>query len=313
MNQTEFWKNFRLGEEIQISGTFIYNGLRRFHEISKLDREDELFEFLYQLSVGLERLLKIGVVLFEHTEECNQKELEKSLKTHNHQELVSRLSNHVDLQLSTPHYDLLVLLGTFYKTLRYDRFMLSSVYSGAREAKAIQALLAKHLQVELPQNTSYFGVDNDDGYRKFIQRTVQKITRNVYQAIENRARALNLYTYELRHESKAESVFLRKLDINDEDVLWKELLIFFMNAEPSTGYLKLLKATQPLDFDPALVFDYLNCFKSDAYKAGVMDELDHYYEEMDKTERNKRLELIGAIGNNLFFSEDDIDDNDESE
>ena len=70
MNQTEFWKNFRLGEEIQISGTFIYNGLRRFHEISKLDREDELFEFLYQLSVGLERLLKIGVVLFEHTEEC---------------------------------------------------------------------------------------------------------------------------------------------------------------------------------------------------------------------------------------------------
>lgn len=313
MNQTEFWKNFRLGEEIQISGTFIYNGLRRFHEMSKLDREDEIFEFLYQLSVGLERLLKIGVVLFEHTEECKQNELEESLKTHNHQELVSRLNNHVDLQLSTPHYDLLVMLGTFYKKLRYDRFMLSSVYSGAKEAKAIQALLAKHLQVELPQNASYLGVDNDDRYRKFIQRTIQKVTQNVYQAIENRARSLNLYTYELRHESKAESVFLRKLNINDEDVLWKELLIFFMNVEPSTGYLKLLKTTQPLDFDPALVFDYLNCFKSDAYKAGVMDELEHYYEEMDKTERNKRLELIGAIGKNLFFSEDDIDDNEESE
>lgn len=313
MNQSEFWKNFRLGEEIQISGTFIYNALRRFHETSRLDREDELFEFLYQLSVGLERLLKIGVVLFEHTEECNQNELEESLKTHNHQELASRLNNQVGLQLSTPHYDLLELLGTFYKSLRYDRFMLSSVYIGAREAKAIQALLEKHLQVEFPKDTSYFGVDNDDRYRKFIQRTVQKIAQNVYQAIENRARALNLYTYELRHESKAESVFLRKVDINDEDVLWKELLIFFMNAEPSTGYLKLLKDTTPLDFDPALVFDYLNCFKSDGYKAGAMDELEHYYEEMDKTERNKRLELMQAIGKNLFFSEDDVEENEEPE
>ena len=191
--------------------------------------------------------------------------------------------------------------------------MLSSVYIGAREAKAIQALLEKHLQVEFPKDTSYFGVDNDDRYRKFIQRTVQKIAQNVYQAIENRARALNLYTYELRHESKAESVFLRKVDINDEDVLWKELLIFFMNAEPSTGYLKLLKDTTPLDFDPALVFDYLNCFKSDGYKAGAMDELEHYYEEMDKTERNKRLELMQEIGKNLFFSEDDVEENEEPE
>lgn len=313
MNQTEFWKNFRLGEEIQISGTFIYNGLRRFHETSKLDREDELFEFLYQISVGLERLLKIGVVLFEHTEGCDQNKLEESLKTHNHQELASRLHKHVDLQLSTPHYDLLALLGTFYKSLRYDRFTLSSVYNGAREAKAIQTLLSKHLQVAFPKDRSYFGVDNDDRYRNFIQRTVQKIAQNVYQAISNRARTLNLYTYELRHESKAESVLLRKVDINDEDVLWKELLIFFMNAEPSTGYLKLLKDTTPLDFDPALVFDYLNCFKSDGYKVGVMDELEHHYEEMDKTERNKRLELMRSIGENLFFSEDDIDDNEKPE
>lgn len=86
-----------------------------------------------------------------------------------------------------------------------------------------------------------------------------------------------------------------------------------MNAEPSTGYLKLLKDTTPLDFDPALVFDYLNCFKSDGYKAGAMDELEHYYEEMDKTERNKRLELMQAIGKNLFFSEDDVEENEEPE
>jgi outer membrane receptor protein involved in Fe transport len=43
MKHTEFWKNFRLGEELSVSGAFIYNGLRRFHELKKLDHTDDLF------------------------------------------------------------------------------------------------------------------------------------------------------------------------------------------------------------------------------------------------------------------------------
>jgi len=79
MQPTEFWKNFRLGEELSISGTFIYNGLRRFHEMRKLDYHDEAFEFFYHLSVGLERLLKIVVVLVEHHDSIDQGKLEESL------------------------------------------------------------------------------------------------------------------------------------------------------------------------------------------------------------------------------------------
>ncbi len=314
MNPTDFWKNFRLGEEVHISGTFIYNGLRRFHELSRLDIDDELFDFLYQLSVGLERLLKIAVVISEQTEIGDQEALERSLITHNHLDLVARLRIHAELNLGKPHYDLLGLLGSFYKSLRYDRFLLSSVYQGTKEAKAIQALLAKYLQVDFPRERSIFGIDNNDRYRKFIQRTVQKIAHNIYEVIENRAKELNLYTYELRHASKAQSVFLRKVNISDEDVLWKELLIFFMNVEPSTGYLKFLKETQPLAFDPALVPDYLNCFRSDGSKAEVMDELEHHYEEMDKEARKERLERLSVVGaSNVYFPEDmeDIDDTDE--
>lgn len=59
MNPAQFWKNFQLGEEVSISGAFIYNGLRRFHELRQLDYADEIFEVFYYLSVGLERLLKI--------------------------------------------------------------------------------------------------------------------------------------------------------------------------------------------------------------------------------------------------------------
>lgn len=316
MNPSQFWKNFRLGEEVHISGTFIYNGLRRFHEIRKLDFPDELFEFLYALSVGFERLLKTAVVLYEHTDSTDQEELERSLVTHNHLDLVARLRKHVELNFGVVHTDLLRLLGTFYKSLRYDRFSLTSVYGSEKEAKAIRTLLTNHLKVSIPERDSLFGIDNDDRYRKFIRRTVLKIARDVYEVIENRAREINLYTYELRSGSRAENVFLREVDIADEDILWKELLIFFMNVEADTGYLKFLKETPPLNFDPALIPDYLDCFQSDSSKASVMDELEHYYGEMERDERNERIQRMGVIGApSVFFTEDDdeIDDDDSSE
>lgn len=306
MSPSEFWKNFRLGEEVHISGLFIYNGLRRFHELRKLDFADELFECLYNLSVGLERLLKIAVVLHEHTQTVDQEELEQSLITHSHLELVARLRSHVDLKLGTTHNDLLSLLGTFYKTLRYDRFSLNSVYEGKKEAQAVRVLLAKHLQADIPDADSIMGTENTEQYRKFIHRTVLKISRNLYTSIQQRAEEIGLYTYELRNGSKAESVFLREVNIGEEDVLWKELLIFFMNVEPTTGYLQFLKGTPPLKFDPALVPDYLECFKSDASKAELMDELEHQYECMGKEEMQKRLDRIGVIGAPGVLFDDDF-------
>ena len=47
MKPEEAWKNFNLGQEVSISGAFIYNGLRRFHEMRILDHTDEIFEVLY--------------------------------------------------------------------------------------------------------------------------------------------------------------------------------------------------------------------------------------------------------------------------
>ena len=311
MNTSDFWKNFRLGEEVHIAGSFIYNGLRRFHELQLLDHTDELFEFLYNLSVGLERLLKVAVVLLEHTDEANQDVLEKSLITHIHLDLVARVRQHVPINFATPHNDLLQLLGMFYKTLRYDRFMLKSVYEGKKEADALRSLLSKHLKVEFPDSGTPFGTRNEDRYRAFITRTVLNISQPIYKIVNDRSSALGLYTYELRHGSKAESVFLRKVKMSGEDLLWKELLIFFMNVDPSTGYLKFLKGIKPLEFDPALVSDYLECFRSDASKAGLMDELESHYEEMDPQEKKQRFEIMGVIGALDVYFDDPNDEDDE--
>ncbi|WP_368907761.1 hypothetical protein [Serratia marcescens] len=314
MNPSSFWKNFRLGEELQISGTFIYNGLRRFHELRTFDFDDELFEFLYELSVGFERLLKVAVVLYEHTDTMDQLELEKSLITHNHLQLVARLRKHVNLKLGTSHNELLNILSIFYKSMRYDRFTLTSIYENDQEAKTmICGFLVKYLEADFSNESMFLGTGNDEQYRKFIRQTVLKVTREIYSVIKDRARRINLYTYELRSGSKAESVFLREVDVADEDILWKELLVFFMNVKADTGYLQFLKETLPLGFDSALIPDYLNCFKSDSSKADVMDELEQLYSEMGRDERNERLQRIGIIGDPSVFFDDEIDDSDQWE
>jgi hypothetical protein len=250
-----------LNEEVAISGAFIYNGLRRFYEIKNLDRADDLFEVLYYLSIGLERLLKIAVVLLEHTDSGDQDSIEKSLITHNHLDLLHRIKQHIDLNLSTPHNELIGLLSTFYKTFRYDRFSLTSVFEVNKEKNALCGFLGKHLHVEFPQSKLRMVVPNEARYRKFIRKTVIKLSRVIYEVVETRATELGLYTYELRDGSKAQTVFLGKADISAEDFLWKELLVFFMNTKSKSEYLQFLRSIPPIDFDPELVADYLDCFQ----------------------------------------------------
>jgi hypothetical protein len=307
MKHTEFWKNFRLGEELSVSGAFIYNGLRRFYELKKLDHTDDLFEVLYNLSVGFERILKIAIVLLEHKDSNDQAAFEKSLITHNHPELLSRIKKHTRLNLSTQHNDFLALLARFYKTIRYGRFSLDSVAKFHRERQELCTFLAKHLNVAFPDDPGPFGIFNEDAYRKFIRGIALKISSALYEIVKIRSSELNLYTYELRSASKAETVFLAKADIAAEDVLWKKLLMFFMNTKETNGYLEFLRETPPLDFDTGDIGDYLDCFQSDAAKSFVMAQLEHLYEDMpNKPERLERMGIIGAP--NVDFSEDDSEE-----
>ncbi len=309
MKPTDFWKNFKLGEELSVSGAFIYNGLRCFHELPKLDHTDEIFEVFYYLSIGLERLMKITIVLLEHEDMVDQRAFEESLITHSHVELFGRIKKRVNLNLSGPHTDFLNLLTKFYKTLRYDRFSLRSVVSLEKEKNELFDFLEKHLKVEFGDRDSIFGHENDVRYKKFLRQIVTKISSELFEVVRERAGELNLYTYELRSGSRAETVFLGKADIPAEDILWKELLIFFMNTKETSGYLRFLRSIQPLDFDPALADEYLDCFQSDSAKAQVVDELESLYENVpDKSERLQMMAVIGA--HNVYFDDDEetIDD-----
>lgn len=99
MNQVWVYKNFNMGYELGISGEFIYDGIAALNEMICIEESSPLFSFLYHTSVGIERLQKIIIVLFKDIKFDEYEEFEKSLITHSHQDLHSRIKKVQKLSL----------------------------------------------------------------------------------------------------------------------------------------------------------------------------------------------------------------------
>src|SRR3546814_13831357 len=67
-----------------------------------------------------------------------------------------------------------------------------------------------------------------------------------------------------------------------------------MNTKETSGYLNFLRGIEPLNFDPELVEDYLDCFQSYSARTQAADEMATLYE--DVPDAGERLSLIGVIG-----------------
>lgn len=313
MTPEQFWKNFNMLDEVGISGAFIYNGLRRFHEIRVLEHTDELFEFLYYLSVGVERLLKVAVVLLEHDDSIDIEEFERSLITHTHEDLMRRVREHADVKLSSVHNELLTLLGTFYKRFRYNRFLASSAYSRNSEKEAILAFLSKHVGVKL-EDSGTLAIRNEVRFKKLVNKVVKKISSTLFSVIRNAAGAQGLYTYELRHDARAETVFLGGSDLPSEDVAWKELIVYLMNTKDDNGILNHMRLIEPLEFEPADLQDYLECFGTAKMNSSVSDLVESLYDDIEGDGKENRLEMLSLIANpNVYFSIDEDEDEEDEE
>ena len=296
MDQTTFWKNFRLGTELDIAGRFIYNGLRQLREMENLAVEEEVFEFLYSLSVGIERLLKVAVVLIEHDPSADQEEFEKSLITHDHLGLLYRVrKSGRTVNLAGPHSELLQLLAGFYKTYRYGRFSQASAEIHAQEKGPLHKYVERHLKIVIQEDPLFSRDEKMPRLRKFIGSKVGKIAEVLYELICEEAGRLGTYTHELRSNSKAEKIFGRKqFDFSTEDAIWREVLVFIANSQTTTGHIGYVKRMKPLDLDPGLIVDYLQCFSSEPKKLEVMDEIEALYGELEKPgDREKAIHVIG--------------------
>jgi hypothetical protein len=311
MKPKEFWQNFKMGEEQEIAANFIYDGLKNLHEMDTLSMETEVFPVLYNISIGIERLMKVAIVLLEFNDNTDVAEFEKSLITHSHMELYARLKPHNKLNLSKSHMDLLQLLTNFYHSHRYDRFTLQSGTPVTKDKNALHEFISKYLKVDIAENYPMTCVWNTPQIKRFIGKTVKKITKNLYSIIDESARAKNLYTYEISGGgSKAGKVLWGNefLDFEDEDRIKIESLIFLMNLKGS-GLVDTIKQVTPLPLDPALDTDHLqNLLRVRAFVSdSIRDEIESEYEEL--TDVKERLEIIDLIRNpGVSFGEmEDID------
>ena len=295
------YKNFNMGNELDISGEFIYDGIQTLNQMDVISDGAAIFSFLYHVAVGIERLQKILIVLFEDITFDNYEKFEKSIKIHRHNKLHERISNAQKIIFDSRENDFLDLLTTFYKESRYNRFNLNSPY--CQEKEIMEKYITKYLD-ENDINRSVFSSEIivNHEVRELFGSVIGKISTEYYKALRDIAGKKCTYTYELRSDSKAQKVFfsscvensLQEMKIT-ETIALKEFLVFLKNSKESTPFTRFLKTIQPLEMDTALINEYIMEIGKGTIPQALVDEVEYLYEENGYGK--DRIEQISLIGN----------------
>ncbi|MGZ7444265.1 hypothetical protein [Paenibacillus sp. TH7-28] len=302
MNLMQFYKNFNMGREIDIAGTFIYNGIKNFDALKGFSQECDIFHVLYSFAVGIERLQKVLLVLLEDFPEIITEEditkFERSLITHSLQQLHERIANKVQFSFNAHQYALLQLLTRFYEMCRYDRFNVSLNFHKDRDL--FIAFLADRLKMEIKVDRAYMDTPNDIRIKKFLGRVVGGTARAYYAIIKDQARKLGLYTYELRFDSPAYKLFQGDLKDNsfyellfEERIALTEFLIYLLNHESEEEIREVLGDIEPLQLDINELEIFFNEICHGKVPVGLVDSVVYWYDVIDDSK--ERLQKIDQI------------------
>lgn len=304
MNRDQWWKNFSMRFEVEVAGSFIYNGLISLHRLEWFNRPTDIFEILYNLSVGVERLQKVALVLLEHGSKGDVDEFEASIRHHSTLALSDRIDDHVNQKLAPIHKEFLSMLTEFYAQHRYGRFASSSHKSLTSEYDMFLSFLSKHFHVKIPEASNLFALPNSNTIRRGVGRVVWRIIGGLYEIVHDAATELRLFSYELDFQSKAGRIFLgtgyekhprERLDFVDDDYARKEILLALMNSPESTKHLEFMRNVPPLAIDmgltPALVRALISPSSENlSYVQGEVEE--SFAEIEDVGDRLKLLDIL---------------------
>jgi hypothetical protein len=293
MDNQDYWKNFGLGTELEISGAFLFNGLKSINTLDNFNYAEDVFELLYNLSVGIERLQKIAIILIENIDINNKeskKQFEESIRHHKLLNLHVMIERKHSLNLNAHQKEFLHLLSKFYKTYRYDRFNINSSKDYEKEKNHFIAFLSGKLSITKTSN-------NTKQIKAYLSKIIEKIILAIYRIIEDKAKRNNIFTHDLRPQGKAYRVFIYKdFDFKYDTILKKELLIRLVNNSNSS-FIKYVKNIKPLLFDVQDENAIINALISSNKLVNYFDELEDYYEQLEnKKERFEMLETIGKTG-----------------
>lgn len=318
MNALEYFKNFNIGKEIDLAGTFAYNALTILNSNHNIYQDDQIFMFLYNAAVSVERIQKCVLFMYGNYDLSEIETYALELKIHSHPTLQSKINDHTKKKLSEEQNALLDLLMEFYAQGRYSNFSINSDYNYKLAFEDYVKRYYDHAMVE----TSIFSNDTyvTEQAKERIGRTLGKLLCYYYELIKKKAREMNIYTYELRDGSPAEKVFLNRFPKSSLQAVHEsernalaELILYLCTSTDSTGYLNYLRNIKPLSFDPYMVQEFLVDIMNRQIPQGLVDEVATIYEDMPYKEMIARKADISIIGQpNIWFPEDE-DDLDEDE
>jgi hypothetical protein len=271
--------------------------------------EDEAFEFLYNISVGIERLQKICIVLIEHNEDTDQDEFERSLISHNINDLHDRIKKHKEINLGKNHKKLLSLLTKFYKSSRYEMFQLQSVYERNSSKQLLVSFLEESLDIDI--SIEMIGcTPNSERIKRFIGKTVGKFCHEYYELVKEECNRLKIFTYEIPYESKAFKIFMsEKYDFSEERIIQKEILKSLIQSEFPEIYRDYLNQHPPLNLESYNSNYYLNYLMSFHKEYSIKGEVEELYSELGNVK--DRIEHLKPIGDPDISFEIDFDYDDE--
>ncbi len=292
------WKNFHLGTELEVAGNFLYDGLYIFDQMKFLYVEADIFNCLYYLCVGVERLQKITLILLTKFGDTKNPEFEKKLVSHSLQHLHERINKVKTVKFGKNENKLLTLLTRFYEKNRYGRFNFDSSQESEYEKKEFIRFLSDLMRgndIEVDPRTVM--TINNDTFKKEFGKTVRNIVLSYYQIIEQTCRSQNIYTYEVNQDSKACQIFLgHQFDFIHTKHIKREALYYLMK-----NFNKLIsnKKMEAIDFDPDSIQEMVDFLMNSCKSTHVIDT----YECIIHDQMQEKLDLSKAKENRQLYLE----------
>lgn len=296
------YKNFNMVTELDIAGEFIYDGIHTLNQMRAVNEEASLFSFLYHTAVGIERLQKIIIVLFEEVKPDQHEEFEKSLITHSHTSLHERIKKLTTVDFNARENSFLHMLTSFYNSARYDRFNLDSQF--AKEQQLFSNYLDENVGADKIEYDIFYNqvILLTPQIKEILGRIIGTISKKYYELVLRGCEQAGTFTYELRTDSKAEKVFRSTYKKNSlqeqkitEKLALKELLVCLRKSKEKSPLLHYIDSIEPLEFDLALFNEYISEISDGIIPQGLVDEVEELYKENNYYRQRKAS--VDAIGN----------------
>ena len=300
------FKNFNLGRELETAGEFIYESAKKMIGIKSFYNKYEVNAILYSGAVGIERLQKILLCLYCMNSESDFDNPPDCLLSHNHLDLQSEILKYLDCKLSKPSMSLLGVFQDYYNDYRYGNYRLG-------DDKDVRELLVRFFKkVNKPLDVEGLYTEHQkDSFAKTYINHLGIMAKKFYEAIRNKACELNIYTYELDTDSNSIRVFYLEEgktlyeQMFNERVSVKELMIYIRQHNGHDGVFRILDTIKPLEYDSALISDFLH----DLCRGNVADFLCSYTDELygefatEKAKKARQAE-VDLIDNNDLLLDD---------